>query len=183
MSNALDLARTFEEQISYNALAGRELKALAHSIGYRLSFFRPMQKMYLTNELVFLNAFMGSAAIRACSALHSAVPNSDIEPMIGEYVSKLLSRWLPAGRRSEYKDRLARWGSIVLDPSDSETYPDDLRALVDAFYVSLTEKTLDEHREIMLTARFNVYMKMYIEGVMSLMQQFYPEPRNDLAQP
>ena len=108
MSDALDLARMFEEQISHNALAGRELKSLAHSIGYRLSFFSPMKRMNLTNELVFLNAFMGSAAIRACSTLHSAIPQSDVEQMIGEYVSKLLSRWLPAWKRSDYEERLSR---------------------------------------------------------------------------
>ena len=178
MSSALDLARRLEEHISHNALAGRELKSLAQSIGYRLSFFSPMKRLNLTNELVFLNAFMGSAAIRACANVNPGIPGSDVEQMADEYVSKLLSRWLPDSMRSDYEERLSVWRNIVLDPSDADAYAADLRVLVDTFYVSLTKNPLDEQSELMLTGRFNGYMKLHMQSVMSLMQHFYPGAPN-----
>jgi len=179
LSNAIDLARKLEEHISHNALANRELKALAQSIGYRLGFFNTIKRMNLTNELVFLNAFMGSAAIRACSDINPAISEADVKQMIDEYVSKLLSRWLPDSMHSDYEERISVWGNLVLDPGDTEAYPGALRVLVETFYVSLMEKPIDEQSELMLTARFNGYMKLYMQSVMSLIQHYYPCSPNE----
>ena len=173
MNVARNIAQQLEEHISHNALAGRELKSLAKSIGYRLSIFKPLKKLRLTNELVFVNSFLGSVALRLSSQQYPLISENETEEMVEQYVSKLLSRWLAPSMHREYEDRLEIWKGLFEDLSDDVRYQRHLRIFTDIFYVGLTEKALDKHSELMLTARFNGYMKLYLQSVALLMDQHY----------
>lgn len=174
-NSALDLARRLEDFVSQNALAGRELKSLAHSIDYSMPFYRPARKLDLLNELVLVNAFMGAEVLRQCAAQHDAVPQGDTERMVEEYVTKLLSRWLPSSMHSGYRKRLAGWGSLPLDDADSDAYVEALHEVVSSFYESLTGEPPDEMSEAKLSLRFNGYMKRYIPSVITLLEHYYGE--------
>ncbi len=165
-SRLSELPASLEEHISLNALASRELKSLSRSIGYKLGIFSPLKKLHLRNGLIFVHALMGPAALRASALRLSGIDDSDVKRASDNYVERLLGRWLPSDMCAEYKERLA---DFKLDPSDNESYASDLEKIVDAFHCSLMGAPPREDSRLVLIARFNNYMRLYMASIATVL--------------
>jgi len=92
ITTARDFAVELKDYISQNALRGKELKSLAKSIGYPLGIFKFHNRVMLTNELVFLNAFLGTVTLKLCFSEHSGIPQSVIDEIIETYTRSLITQ-------------------------------------------------------------------------------------------
>ncbi len=78
ITKAQDFAVELKDYVSMSALQGKELKSLAKSIGYPLGIFKVHNRVMLTNELVFLNAFLGTVTLKLCFSYFRSHYNSSI---------------------------------------------------------------------------------------------------------
>ena len=168
---AQDFAVELKDYVSMNALQGKEFKSLAKSIGYPLGLFKFHNRVMLANELVFLNAFLGTVTLRLCFSEHPEVKQDVVDEIVDIFTKQLLSQWLPDSMFPDYKQRLGTWGNLFKEFEDGDQYQKDMSQLVTTFYQCLTKSPCDEMKEAMLTLRFNGYMKLFIGSINVMIQE------------
>ena len=173
IATAEEFARKLADYISQNALSRKELRSVAESIGYRLGLLPWGNKLRLTNELVFLNAFFGSVMLRVYFEESDLVPNDVAEEIRERFSHNLLNQWMPAEMFEDYDRRLAVWGGLFAVWDDQE-YLEEMGVLARTFYEFLTNTACDQGREMMLAMRFNGYAKLYLQSIDSLAAVFDP---------
>ena len=155
----------FKDYIVMNALRNKKLKPLARSIGYPLGFFRVGQRVRLTNELVYLNTFLGTVALRFCLSKYPDIEQKTKDEIVEVFTKKLLSAYFPKSMFPVYEQRLGTWGNLFREFEDLYQYAKDMSQLVTTFYQYLTKTPCDEMKEAMLSLRFNAYMGLFIGSI------------------
>jgi hypothetical protein len=171
ITSAKEFALEFKDYISTNAMRGKELRSVAKSIGYSLnSFLTSSTRVNLTNELAFLNAFLGTIAIKWGFEDCPEFPKNIVDEIVETYKRELIKQWLPDFMFSEFQKRLEVWGELFQDLSSGLEYQEDLTKLASTFYEFLTKNPCNPKNEIMLTMRFNSYLKLQIGTIKVMIQ-------------
>ena len=145
------------------ALSNKELKSLAQTIQYHLSFFSPFKTIKLRSELGFLYAFLGTLTLKKCSEAFPEIHIDIINKISKLYVDKLL-HLIPNRNYSDYQKRLNVWEKLFTNFEDSDDYEKSISVLAATFYEFLTDTPCDESKKLMLIMRFNGYMENFIIG-------------------
>ena len=107
ITTAQNFSVELKDYVSLNALCGKELKSLSKSIGYPLGFLNGLfnfhNRAMLTNELVFLNAFLGSVTLRLCFSEHHEFEQDMIDTVVQMFTRELLSQWLPDSMFQDFR--------------------------------------------------------------------------------
>jgi|GEM_PF-6491756 len=170
ITKAQDFAVELKDYVSMSALQGKELESLAKSIGYPLGIFKFHKRVMLTNELVFLNAFLGTVTLKLCFSEHPEIPQGVIDEIIETYTRSLISQWLPDSMFSDFQQRLNVWADLFQEFENEDQYQKDISKLVTTFYEFLNNTPCDQQTELMLTMRFNGYMKLFIGSINVMIQ-------------
>ncbi|GAF74049.1 unnamed protein product [marine sediment metagenome] len=165
ITTAKDFAIELRDYISENALRGKELKSLSKSIGYPLGIFRFNNRAILTSELVFLNVFLGTVALKVCFSENPDIPDDVLNEIIEVFKRNLINQWLPESMYSDYQERLNIWDKFFEDVQNEDKYQEGISKLAKTFYEFLTKSPCNQQNELMLTMRFNGYMKLLIESI------------------
>jgi hypothetical protein len=167
-----DFAVELKDYVSQNALRGKELKSLAKSIEYPLSIFKYDNRGMLTNELVFLNTFLGTVTLKRCFSEHPEISQDVVDDIIEKYTKNLLNQWLPDFMLSDYQRRLDIWAGLFREFDNVDQYQKDISKLATSFYESLVKTPCDHQKELMLTMRFNGYMKLFTGSINVMIEDF-----------
>ena len=144
---------------------------LAKSINYPLGFFKIGNRIRLTNELLFLYAFMGGAALRICFKEYQDFHEYDVDSIVQIYQNNLINQWIIKSVQPEFDIRLNSWADLLKNSPDyHEQYAEDLEKLTETFYKFLTQSPCNPHNKLMLTARFNGYMGRFIQSIYSFIE-------------
>ena len=170
ITSAKDFAVELKDYVSMNALRGKELKSLAKSIGYPFGIFKFHNRLMLTNELVFLDAFLGTITLKLCFSEHSEIPQSVVGEIVETYTRSLISQWLPDFMFSDFQKRLNVWAELFQEFENEDQYQEDISKFAITFYEFLNKTPCDKQKELMLTMRFNGYMKLFIESINAMIQ-------------
>ncbi len=176
ITTAQNFAVELKDYMSLNALRGKELKSLSKSIGYPLGFLNGLfnfhNRAMLTYELVFLNAFLGSVTLRLCFRDHHEFEQDVADEVVQAFTRELLSQWLPDSMFPDYEQRLVVWNTLFEEFENEQQYQEDMSTLVTTFYQHLTNNSCDEMKETVLTLRFNGYMRLFIQSINVMLQDF-----------
>ncbi len=172
INSAQNFAIELRDYISENALRGKELKSLAKSIGYPLSFFKYQNRSQLTTELVFLNGYLGTVTLKLCFSKHPKIPQLVVNEIIETYTKNLINQWLPDSMFSDYQKRLNAWASLFQKFENKDQYQKDISKLATTFYEFLTKTPCNQNKELMLILRFNGYMKLFIGSINMMINDF-----------
>ncbi|MFW6026656.1 MAG: hypothetical protein ACOCRX_09965, partial [Candidatus Woesearchaeota archaeon] len=159
-----DFAIEFKNYISKYALNNKELKSCAEMIQYPWGVFKFKKKKKLKNELVFLNAFIGSITLRVCLN-DNQVSQKNIDKIVNMYTNKLLAQELSGVTTKNYQKRLSKWSELFNDFEKPTKFSADMTKLSSSFYKFLTNNKCDPMTESKLVLRFNGYMKRYIHYI------------------
>jgi len=167
-------AYEFRDFISDNALNGKELKSIAKVINYRLSVIKPLNRVKLTNELVNLNAFLGSITIKQCFS-QSEFTSKTIDEIIEKFVNALLLQWIPESFNPiDYfqNNRMNIWVKLLRNLDSTDQVMKDMSDLSESFYHNLTNKQCTINYSSLLAIRFNRYVLIYADYIQQMIDKF-----------
>ncbi len=178
MSNKITSTEMFANElknfISDRALRDKELKSIAKAIDYKLSVFKPTNRLKLSIELVYLNTFLGSIILRQ-SFSQSEFTSETVDEIIEIFVNNLLLQWIHKSYEPvEYykSNRLNKWERLLKDLDSSDQIMNDFKILTDSFYTDLTNKQINPIFISMLTIRFNRYLFIYADYILQMIDNF-----------
>jgi len=167
-----DFAMELRDYVSQNALNKKELKSFAEMIEFPWGITKFHSRAILTNELVFLNAFIGTVALRACFKYYPKISQTIIDEIIDMYTKGLMQQWLPASMFAEYQQRLNIWKDLFHEFENIDKYSNDMTRLSKTFYEFFNKEQCDEMKECKLILRFNGYMKLFMHYIHQMIEDF-----------
>ncbi len=169
VATVFDYANELKSYVLKTNLSRTEVSSLAEAISFPIGFMNKKNRLFFKDELILLNAYLGSAVLREYSFTENiSVPYLTIENIINSYVNLLLRELSNKYSFHKYHDRLNTWTGLLDDIHIAEKYNKDISLLASSFYRQINKLSCSKEIRRVLIYRFSSYVDYIIKIVKKL---------------